>query len=43
MNIEENYNAEEDTAELARIGKLPKPLRLAAIFQGGKRIKEDGG
>lgn len=33
MNIEENYNAEEDTAELARIGKLPKPLRLAAMLE----------
>jgi len=33
MNTEENYNAEEDTAELLRIGKLPKPLRLAAMLE----------
>ena len=30
---EENYNAEEDTAELVRVGKLPKPLRLAAMLE----------
>jgi hypothetical protein len=33
MNIEETYNAEEDTAELVRVGKLPKPLRLAAMLE----------
>lgn len=33
MSIEENYNAEQDTAELVRIGKLPKPLRLAAMLE----------
>jgi len=33
MNTEENYNAEEDTAELLRVGKLPKPLRLAAMLE----------
>jgi hypothetical protein len=33
MNTEENYNAEQDTAELVRIGKLPKPLRLAAMLE----------
>jgi hypothetical protein len=33
MNTEENYNAEEATAELVRIGKLPKPLRLAAMLE----------
>ena len=33
MNTEENYNSEEDTAELLRIGKLPKPLRLAAMLE----------
>lgn len=33
MNTEENYNAEEDTAELVRVGKLPKPLRLAAMLE----------
>ena len=30
---EENYNAEEETAELLRVGKLPKPLRLAAMLE----------
>jgi hypothetical protein len=30
---EENYNAEEDTAELMRVSKLPKPLRLAAMLE----------
>jgi hypothetical protein len=30
---EENYNAEEETAELVRVGKLPKPLRLAAMLE----------
>ena len=29
----EDYNAEENTAELVRIGKLPKPLRLAAMLE----------
>ena len=33
MNTEETYNAEEDTAELVRVGKLPKPLRLAAMLE----------
>ena len=33
MTIEENYNTEEDTAELLRIGKLSKPLRLAAMLE----------
>jgi hypothetical protein len=33
MNTEENYNAEKDTAELVRVGKLPKPLRLAAMLE----------
>jgi hypothetical protein len=33
MNTKENYNAEEDTAELVGIGKLPKPLRLAAMLE----------
>lgn len=33
MNTEENYNAEEDTAELVRVGKLPKPLSLAAMLE----------
>jgi len=31
--IEENYSAEEDTAELMRVGKLPKPLSLAAMLE----------
>ena len=30
---EENYNAEEETAELVRVSKLPKPLRLAAMLE----------
>jgi len=30
---EENYNAEKETAELVRIGKLPKPLRLASMLE----------
>ena len=30
---QDQYNAEEDTAELVRIGKLPKPLRLAAMLE----------
>ena len=30
---EENYNAEEETAELMRVGKLPKPLRLAVMLE----------
>ena len=33
MKDEENYNAEEATAELVRIGKMPKPLRLAAMLE----------
>lgn len=33
MNTEETYNAEEDTAELLRVGQLPKPLRLAAMLE----------
>lgn len=33
MNTEENYNTEEDTAELMRVSKLPKPLRLAAMLE----------
>lgn len=33
MKTEETYNAEEDTAELVRVGKLPKPLRLAAMLE----------
>ena len=30
---EENYNSEEETAELMRVSKLPKPLRLAAMME----------
>ncbi len=30
---EENYNVDADTAELLRVGKLPKPLRLAAMLE----------
>ena len=30
---QENYNAEEETEELIRVGKLPKPLRLAAMLE----------
>lgn len=30
---QDQYNAEEDTAELLRVGKLPKPLRLAAMLE----------
>jgi hypothetical protein len=33
MNTEENYSAEEDTEKLLRIGKLPEPLRLAAMLE----------
>jgi hypothetical protein len=33
MTQNKNYNAEEDTAELVRVGKLPKPLRLAAMLE----------
>lgn len=29
----DNYATEEDTAELVRVGKLPKPLRLAAMLE----------
>jgi hypothetical protein len=29
----DNYNAEEETAELVRVGKLAKPLRLAAMLE----------
>ena len=28
-----NYCSEEDTAELMRVGQLPKPLRLAAMLE----------
>ena len=30
---QENYATEEDTAELMRVSKLPKPLRLAAMLE----------
>ena len=30
---DENYKTEEDTAELVCVGKLPKPLRLAAMLE----------
>ncbi len=30
---EKDYNAEEDTAELMRVSKLPKPLRLASMLE----------
>jgi len=30
---QDQYTTEEDTAELVRIGKLPKPLRLAAMLE----------
>jgi hypothetical protein len=30
---QKNYNAEEETEELIRVGKLPKPLRLAAMLE----------
>lgn len=30
---QENYVTEEDTAELMRVSKLPKPLRLAAMLE----------
>lgn len=33
MSKEENYNAEEETAKLVCAGKLPKPLRLAAMLE----------
>lgn len=34
MNENQNqYANEEDTAELMRVGKLPKPLRLAAMLE----------
>jgi hypothetical protein len=29
----DNYASEEDTAELLRVGQLPKPLRLAAMLE----------
>jgi hypothetical protein len=29
----DNYATEEDTAELMRVSKLPKPLRLAAMLE----------
>lgn len=29
----ENYASAEDTEELIRLGKLPKPLRLAAMLE----------
>lgn len=29
----DNYATEEDTAELVRVGQLPKPLRLAAMLE----------
>lgn len=30
MNNQDTYATEEDTAELLRLGQMPKPLRLAA-------------
>ena len=30
MNTKDTYATEEDTAELLRLGQMPKPLRLAA-------------
>jgi hypothetical protein len=30
MNKQDTYASEEDTAELLRLGQMPKPLRLAA-------------
>ena len=34
MNENQNqYGTEEDTAELMRVSKLPKPLRLAAMLE----------
>lgn len=29
----DQYASEEDTAELLRVGQLPKPLRLAAMLE----------
>ncbi len=29
----DNYATEEETAELMRVGKLPKPLRLAVMME----------
>jgi len=29
----DNYATEEDTAELMRVGKMPKPLGLAAMLE----------
>lgn len=29
----ENYSTENDTAELMRVSKLPKPLRFAAMLE----------
>jgi len=29
----DQYTTEEDTAELLRVGQLPKPLRLAAMLE----------
>jgi hypothetical protein len=29
----DNYATEEETAELMRVGKLPKPLRLAVMLE----------
>ena len=31
--MNDNYATEEDTAELMRVSKLPKPLRLAAMLE----------
>ena len=30
---QDQYTTKEDTAELLRVGKLPKPLRLAAMLE----------
>lgn len=30
---QDQYTTEEDTAELVQVGKLPKPLRLAAMLE----------
>jgi len=30
---QDQYTTEEDTAELLRVGQLPKPLRLAAMLE----------
>ena len=33
MNKQDPYASEEDTAELLRLGQMPKPLRIAAMLE----------